>query len=282
MSTRVQDHYGSAAIVERILAAVPWTAADDVPLEAARLFPFDQLHGRELLATRDHGAKLDPARSAHLLDVGSGIGGPARYFASVFGCRVTGIDLTPQFVAAASELTRLTGLAGKVDFLEADAADMPFAPDTFDNALCLYVGMNLSDKPAVLRECFRVLKPGATLLWTEVTSRPGTPQYPLPWARSATESYLDTRGTLIGHVGASGFDVLTVDDETEAHVELARRMKAAGSGPTPGQRQANAVVLGADFAERRMNYIDGLSRGALASTVIYCRKPVEKEEEPLA
>ena len=256
MPVRVQDHYGSADIVTRILAAVPWSAAKNAPLTADQLF-------------------LSPPKDAHLLDIGSGIGGPARYFASVFGCRVTGVDLTPQFVAAATDLTRLAGLATKVDFIESDAADMPFAPDSFDHAYCFYVGMNLPDRPAVMRECFRVLKPGAALLWTEVTSNPGTPHYPLPWARSAADSHVDTRDLLNSHILEAGFELLSSDDETGLHLELARRNRAAGAGPTAGQIHANELVLGADFIERRTNYIRSLADGALASTAVHARKPPE-------
>jgi len=272
MPIEVQEHYGAVDIVERILNAVPWAAADGKPLAADQLFPYDQLHGRELLATRDHAEKLGPARGARLLDVGSGIGGPARYFASVFGCRVTGIDLTRQFIAAAQDLTRLTGLNELVDFIEADAKQMPFASGSFDDAYCFYVGMNLPDRPTVLSECIRVLKPGATLLWTEVTSKSGEPHYPLPWARDAAGSHVDTHETLISDFRNAGFDVLSVDDETDAHLELAKRMKAAGARPTAGQQQFNEVVLGADFVERRINYIRSLADGALASTVICGQK----------
>ena len=272
MSTRVQDHYGASDIVGRILAAVPWATTDGTPLATEQLFPFDQLHGREILATRDHAAKLNPATGTHLLDVGSGIGGLARYCASVLGCRVTGIDLTPQFVAAATELTRLTGLADRVDFVEADAADIPFEAGTIDQGYCFYVGMNLPDRQTVLRECFRVLKPGATLLWTEVTSRAGEPHYPLPWARDAADNHVDTPEVLIGDFQGAGFEVLSVDDDTHAHLELARRMKAAGAAPPMGQHPANEVVLGADFLERRVNYIRSLTEGALTSSVICGKK----------
>jgi ubiquinone/menaquinone biosynthesis C-methylase UbiE len=209
---------------------------------------------------------------AHLLDVGSGIGGPARYFASVFGCHVTGVDLTPQFVAAATDLTRRTGLADKVDFIEGDAAKMPFEPDTFDHVYCFYVGMNLPDKPAVLRECFRVMRPGGSLLWTEVTSNAGDPHYPLPWSRNPADSHVGNSETLVNHIRAAGFDIQSIVDETASHLELARSIRAAGGGPTDVQLQANEVVLGSDFVERRMNYIRSLADDALASTVIYAHK----------
>ncbi len=272
MPTRVQDHYGADRIVERILAAAEHSTKDAISLPADRLFPYDQLHGRELLATRDHAAMMNPASDTHLLDLGSGIGGPARYFASVFGCRVTGIDLTPQFVAAATELTRLTGLAGTVDFVEGDVAKLPFQSGTFDHAYCFYVGMNLADKPAVMRECSRVLKPGGSLLWTEVTSKAGEPHYPLPWAVDAPSSHVGASDMLADQLREAGFDLVSIDDETDAHVELAHRMKTSGSKPTEAHLQANEVVLGAGFVERRMNYIRSLSEGALASTVIYGRK----------
>ncbi len=273
MSAPVQEHYGSGDIVARILAAVPWSESTDVNLTASQLFPFDQLHGRELLATRDHAARLNPQRGAHLLDIGSGIGGPARFFAGTLGCRVTGIDLTPDFVEAANDLTRLCGLMDQVNFIEGDAVSMPFGANTFDHAYCFYVGMNLRDKPAVFGECFRVLKPGATLLWTEVTSGSGVPHYPLPWSRTADDSHVDASGTLVHHLSGAGFEVLTVEDETDAHLEMAKRMRLSAKPPSVGQIQANEVVLGPDFVGRRQNYLKSLDEHRIASTLFIARKP---------
>ncbi|SEO34226.1 Methyltransferase domain-containing protein [Pseudorhodobacter antarcticus] len=251
MTPSVQEHYGATDIVARILAAVPWSHDDGAALTARQVFPFDQLHGRELLATQEHAARLNPTKEEHLLDIGSGVGGPARYFASTFGCRITGIDLTPDFILAAKEISTLCNLGDLLSFVEANAAKLPFAADTFDHAYSFYVGMNLADKSAVLSECFRVLKPGGRLLWTEVTEAAGNPHYPLPWSRSVEGSHVQTREILIDVFATVGFEVLSVEDETGAHLELAQQMKLSGKVPTAAQQQANEVVLGADFGERR-------------------------------
>lgn len=272
MAVSVQQHYDSADIVSRILAAVPW-APGDAPLTAPQLYPFDQFHGRELAATKDHAARLSPAPAAHVLDIGAGIGGPARYLAATFGCRVSGIDLTPGFVDAAQELTALCGLADKVDFTHGDAISLPFDDARFDHVTCFYVGMNLPDKPAVLAQALRVLKPGGSLIWTEVSSGTGNPIYPLPWARQADASQVEPRDSLVAKCRAAGFMIDDEIDETSLQLDMAQKIRASGKLPSDGQNQANAVVLGADFAERRRNFIQSMGQGLITSTLILAHKP---------
>ena len=95
-----------------------------------------------------------------LLDIGSGLGGPARYFAQRFGCRVTGIDLTAEFCEVARELTRLLELEDRVTIEHGNALAMPFADARFDGAYSMNVSMNIKDKDRLYREVARVLKPG--------------------------------------------------------------------------------------------------------------------------
>jgi ubiquinone/menaquinone biosynthesis C-methylase UbiE len=273
MAHTVQDHYRAPDLVARILSAIPWAPGGDTSLNAAQLYPFDQLHGRELLATKDHASRLSPPAGAHILDIGSGVGGPARYFATNFGSRVTGIDITPDFVATATELTRLCGLDHLVTFIEANAGALPFDTDIFDHAYSFYVGMNLAHKATVLSECIRVLKPGGRLLWTEVTAVAGVAHYPLPWSRRPEDSHVLTRPALTEHFTTAGFEVLSTEDETGAHLELAQKMKLSGRTPSAGQTQVNAIVLGPDFAERRTNYIKSLADGLIQSTLLDVRKP---------
>lgn len=264
----VSQHYGSTGIVERVLAAIPGSDSPEFRLKAPDLFRFDQLHGRELVATQEHAARLSPGTSDCVLDVGSGIGGPARYFAHTFDCHVTGVDVTPQFVAAASQLTEACRLSELVQFLEVDAVKLPFENASFDAATCFYVGMNLSDKPAVIREAHRVLKPGGRFIWTEVVLAGEQPAlYPLPWARDESASFLVKAPDLAGHFDAAGF-TLSVVDETELVIEHARQRAAARQEPTAEQRDANQVIMGPDFAERRGMLIRCLTEGRLRSVLI--------------
>lgn len=272
MGQTVEDHYSSDGIVERILAALAVTRSD-APLAAAQFYPFDQFHGRELAATRDHCARLAARHGDQLLDIGSGIGGPARYFATTSGACVTGIDLTPRFVEAAVDLTHLCGLDDRVDFQIADAAQMPFDANRFDAAICFYVGMNLPDKPAVLAQTLRVLKPGGRLIWTEVVLGTGDPTYPLPWAATPQGSHLHGKDALTGLITAAGFTLDSVQDETGAILALAEKMRQSPTPPSPLHLQANAVVLGPDFIERRKNYIRNLAANTIASLCIMAHKP---------
>ena len=136
---------------------------------------------------------LEVAATDHLLDVGSGIGGPARYFARRYGCRVTGIDLTAEFCDVARALTRSVGLDGKVDFECGNALAMPFAKGTFDGAYSMNVSMNIADRAGLYREMHRVLKPGGWLMLSELAKGTGGDlDYPTPWAASADASFLST------------------------------------------------------------------------------------------
>lgn len=269
--SNVTTHYGSDGIVERILAAISDAKPDKI--NAAQLYPFDQLHGRELIATRDHGGRLAPSPTDRILDVGSGIGGPARFLAATYGCQVDGVDLTPVFVEASGRLTMLSGLGDKVRFHEADAAKLPFADNTFNAAICFYVGMNIADKAAVIGQAFRVLKPGGKLIWTEAVLAAGEPNYPLPWAVAPETSHLVDRDTLKTLFADAGFHIDEVIDETGEHVELAMQRASSGIIPSPAQRQANEIVLGTEFVQRRKNYIRSLSEGRLASLAIIVSKP---------
>src|SRR4051794_13290750 len=187
----VRKHYSIPEMAAKVIAVLENLGIDPAHLKAEQLYPMDQLHGRNIDATRDHVARLDLSSRDHALDVGCGVGGPARYIAATTGAKVTGLDLTPDFIATARELTGRCNLEKLVSFREGDALAMPFEANTFDAALCLYVAMNIEAKAKLAGEIARVLKPGGRLIWSQVVlGDAGAPQFPLPWARDAASSFL--------------------------------------------------------------------------------------------
>src|SRR5205085_3852928 len=121
----VAQHYGSAGIAERVLAAFRDAKGPDAPVTPDNLAPFDHFHGRGILATQEIAAQLALQRGERVLDIGSGIGGPARWFAAKFAVQVTGVDLTPGFCAAAEALNPATGLPGRITILNGSALALP-------------------------------------------------------------------------------------------------------------------------------------------------------------
>ncbi|MEQ9813997.1 MAG: methyltransferase domain-containing protein [Azospirillaceae bacterium] len=269
MADLVVQHYGSSGIAARILDAVRSAGGDVDKLSPEALFPYDQLHARELQATEDHVAWLKPADGEHVIDVGCGIGGPARFIAAKTSAHVTGIDLTAEFIEAAGDLTSRCGLSDRVTFQQGDALDMPVESRQFDAAVCLYVAMNVADKTGLAREIARVLKPGGRLIWSEAVGVPGrSPTYPLPWARTAEGSHLTTSSDLRLSLEAGGLKTLDWRDETQLIIEHASAARRIGQSRSPERRMANEVVLGADFMERRRNFIAGMESGNLMGVAV--------------
>ncbi|HTW68853.1 MAG TPA: class I SAM-dependent methyltransferase, partial [Acetobacteraceae bacterium] len=186
MSGRVEDHYANPEIVSRILAALRQVNGADAAITPDALAPLDHFHGRGVVATREMAAMLKPRPGEDVLDIGSGIGGPARWIASQFGCRVTGVDLTQAFCDAAIELNGVTGMADRVRILQGNALALPLPDNAFDRAYSQNVVMNIADKRGMYREALRVLKPGGVLALSNVCAGPnGEPYFPVPWAATA-------------------------------------------------------------------------------------------------
>src|SRR5579884_3513749 len=121
----VADHWAEGDVYALILSALEKAGKSPEHLSVEDLAPIDHFHARGFPATVDLADRLPVKRDHHILDIGCGLGGPARYFATRFQCRVTGIDITPAFVQAARKLTALLGLESQVTIDRGDGQHLP-------------------------------------------------------------------------------------------------------------------------------------------------------------
>jgi sarcosine/dimethylglycine N-methyltransferase len=260
----VRDHYRSPGLTERLKTALMAFGPEHQRLTPQQLGTLDQFHTRGLAATTELAKLAGITADMSVLDVGSGVGGPARVLAATHGCRVTGVDLSAPFVDAARYLTERTGLSGQVSFQTASALELPFDDGRFNVALLQHVAMNISDRARLYREIRRVLKSGGRFATFDVVLNSGEPHYPVPyypvpWARTPATSFLLTAAATREAIEPAGFRALVWQDDSEVAKAWIAQLRASGLPPAPNL----AVVMGPDFAQLSANLGRNLMEGRL-------------------
>lgn len=228
----------------------------------------DELHIGGRAATRHLAGALDPQPGMRVLDIGSGLGGAARYLAEQFDVHVTGLDLDAGYCALASMLSERAGLDHWTVFEAGDALDPPYRDGAFDAAYTLHTAMSIADKGRLYRGINRVLKPGGLFVLYDVLAgeNPVAPSYPLPWSAEAGYSFLVTQAELDRVLEGSGFDVTARDDRTGFAKEALRR--ALDSGKTG----AIGLVHGGDAGRRIANLSMAIDDSRCAVWQYTCRR----------
>ena len=271
--SRISAHYSRGDLLGRLNKALRDDGVDPFRPDIEGLAPYDQFHGRGLEATQEMAESLAIAATDHILDVGSGIGGPARYLARRFGCRITGIDLTPEFCEVARHLSRLLQMDDNVRFEVGNALAMPFADATFDGAYSMNVSMNIADKAAFYREIRRVLKPGGWLMLSEIAKGPAAGlDYPTPWARVAETSFLATPEDTLRELGHAGFEVMHHRDTREQTLAFGARSKAMVERGEKPPHRAVQLIHGEIAKQAMANTARGLAERQIIPIEILGRK----------
>jgi SAM-dependent methyltransferase len=257
--SQVQAYYNPADLKARIQAALARLAPADQPLTVAQLAALDQFHTRGIKATAELAASAGITADTRVLDLGCGLGGPARYLAQTFGCRVTGLDLSPGVIEAGIYLTERCGLSRLVTLQAGNALQPPFADDTFDVVFLLHVVMNIEDRAALYGEIRRVLAPGGRLVSYDLVLRGADVVYPVPWARDASTSFLLSDDATRKALESCGFRALLWRDDTAAALEW---FKAMADSPPPGGLNPG-IAIGEGFSVPVGNLGGNLHEGRL-------------------
>jgi SAM-dependent methyltransferase len=243
ITSKVREHYSATNLTNRIKSALATIASEGQTLTVAQLAPLDQFHTRGILATAELATAAGLEPSTRVLDLGCGIGGPARYLATTFGCKVKGVDLSSSFVDAATYLTARCRLSDRVTFEVGDALHLPFEDAAFDAVFLQHVAMNVEDRAALYAEVHRILAPGGRLATYDLVLRDGDVVYPVPWARDTSTSFLlserDTRKAL----EHAGFNAILWRDDTQIALDW---FKTAIAG-SPSSALNLGLVIGPDF-----------------------------------
>lgn len=220
ISSAIETHYAENGFAARVLAAIAATGSDIDKLKPDDLSALDEFHSRGRLATVEIAEQLGLNENMHVLDVGSGIGGPSRFLAVNYGCRVTGIDLTREYCDLAQILAAKFALSDKLQYFHHSATDMPFPDAAFDVVWTQHVAMNINDKTSLYSEMSRVLKPGGQLAIYDILAGKNHPiHFPVPWADSQEISFLATPDELKSYLKQSGIEIAKWNDKTTIALE---------------------------------------------------------------
>ncbi len=269
----VSEHYLHGNLINAIETALPSLGKTTNNVTIEDLAPVDEFHIGGRLATDNLIEQLHFSKEHHVLDVGCGLGGASRYVASQFKSRVTGIDLTPEYIETGKVLCGWLNLEDNVTLEQGSALSMPFADNKFDGGYMLHVGMNIEDKLALFSEIYRVLKPGACFgIYDIMRQQEGEVIYPTPWATESSMSKLATPEQYKQVLVDAGFEVSKENNRRDFALEFFKQLRAkaeANGGPPP---LGLHTLMQGTTADKVKNMVANIANDYIAPVEIIVKK----------
>ena len=269
----VLEHYRHGALEDALLKGLAAAGKDIDKLTPDDLAPADEFHIGGRQATVDFAAEFKPAAETHWLDIGSGLGGPSRYVAQTYRCRVTGVDLSEEYVAVAGALAQRVGLGDRVSYRQASALALPFEDNAFDGAFMQHVGMNIADKTKLFGEIHRVLKPNGILaLYDVMSGNDGVFSFPVPWASGEGTNFIETPATYRALLSAKGFEVTGERNRRDFAMATFRALQARSGRARAPSKFGLQIVMGANTPQKVANMFGMIERGTIVPVEMICRR----------
>lgn len=259
----VKEHYGQPDLAQRILSALEKAGKNLDALTINDLAPIDQFHVRGKQSTLELAQLAGISAGERVLDVGGGLGGPARTLATLFGCDVTVVDLTEEYCSVGEMLTARVGLSDRVQHRQGNALALPFPDASFDVVWTQHSTMNIEDKPSVYAQFQRVLRHEGRYASQEIMQGAMTPvHFPVPWARDPAISFLQTPDRTRKQIENAGFTPLHWIDETASARDCYdKRVQTASNGLA---MLGIHLLLGEDMMAMSHNQIRNLNENRIA------------------
>jgi SAM-dependent methyltransferase len=259
----IQTHYTRNQIFETIVQALEQAGIAPDQVRPKDIAAVDEFHVRGQEASMELALQAGIEPGMRVLDIGCGLGGAARLLAGEFGCHVTGIDITPEYIRTAQELSQLTHMQQQTHFVVGNALALPFDNDQFDIVWTQHVQMNIADKSRFYAEVARVLRPTGQFLYYDVLRNDHAPvRFPLPWAADASMNYLVTSAALRRLLLDAGLTPVQVTDQTKKGIQffdkVFQRITAKGF-PAIGLH----LLIGDNAREKLQNLYTHLIEGTL-------------------
>lgn len=272
MRSLVADHYARGDLVAAIREGLARIGKTETTVTAEDLAPADEFHIGGRAATRDMAQQLDLTERDCVLDVGCGLGGPARQIAAHYGCRVAGIDLTRDYIEAGNVLSEWLQLRDHVSLQEGDALSLPFADGFFSAGYMLHVGMNIADKDALFAEVARVLRSGALFaIYDVMRTGEGALSYPLPWSSMAATNAIASPTHYRDALSAVGFEIVSERNCRDVALEYFAQQRAQVAAAGLAALGVH-ILLGARRPETVHNMSEAIMAGRIAPVEIVVRK----------
>jgi ubiquinone/menaquinone biosynthesis C-methylase UbiE len=269
----VSRHYTHGALVQAIRDGIVSAGKTMEAVTVDDLAPIDEFHIGGRRASEEFLDQLGFSSSMNILDVGCGLGGPARFVASRYGCRVTGIDLTAEYVETANVLCNWVKLEQCVSLRQGSALAMPFAERSFDGAYMLHVGMNIEDKEKLATEVARVLRPHSVFgIYDVMRTGPGDLDYPVPWATTPALSAVTEPERYRAALQSAGFAVIAERNRREFALEFFAELRARAAAAAGPPSLGLHVLMGSSAPAKVQNMIENISRGCIAPIELIARK----------
>jgi SAM-dependent methyltransferase len=251
----IAAHYERTNLADTIVAALEADGKDFSTLTIDVLQMVDEVHSRGRETTLQVVALKDFSPEYNVVDLGSGLGGPARYIAKTFVCQVTGIDLTESFVFAANRLSELLGMRDQAGFQTGSALETPYDENNFDRAITIQMQMGIADKERFYREVFRILKPGGIFVFQDIVAGPrkGPIHTPTPWASVPEQSFLYAPDALHKAIKAAGFETVIWRNSTPEMKTWQARQNLVPQPKGPRPNVGIHLVFGPTASEKRKN-----------------------------